>query len=212
MTRRAHAPRRPRASHARGGRPRRVDPRPGRPHAAARRHGAGARRDAARAHLRQARGLQSGRLGEGPRRAVDGARRPRDRRAASRQDDHRLDLGQHRHRAGDDRRGARLSGHTGHARQRQPRAQAHHQRLRRRGRSSAAAWRDRTAPSCCAASCSPRTPERYFKPDQYFNPMNPQAHYESTGPEIWEATERPRHALRRRHRHRRHRSWAPAAT
>lgn len=33
------------------------------------------------------------------------------------------------------------------------------------------------------------SPEKYFKPDQYFNPMNSLAHYESTGPEIYRQTE-----------------------
>jgi cystathionine beta-synthase len=54
----------------------------------------------------------------------------------------------------------------------------------------------------CPTAVEPDSPESYYlvsdrlaeeipgayKPDQYSNPGNPQAHYETTGPEIWEQT------------------------
>ena len=40
-----------------------------------------------------------------------------------------------------------------------------------------------------ARELSAREPEKYFYPDQYNNPANWRAHYETTAPEIWEQTE-----------------------
>src|SRR5215212_2833649 len=54
----------------------------------------------------------------------------------------------------------------------------------------------------CPTAVDPDSPESYYsvsdrlaeeipggyKPDQYSNPANPQAHYDTTGPEIWEQT------------------------
>jgi cystathionine beta-synthase len=55
----------------------------------------------------------------------------------------------------------------------------------------------------CPTAVSPDSPDSYYsvsqrlagerpggwKPDQYSNPMNPQSHYETTGPELWEQTD-----------------------
>src|SRR5438093_13175504 len=55
----------------------------------------------------------------------------------------------------------------------------------------------------CPTAVPPESPESYYKvaeriakeipgafqPNQYYNAMNPEAHYRTTGPEIWEQTE-----------------------
>ena len=75
---------------------------------------------------------QSGRQRQGSARALDDPRRDRARAPDPGEDDPGGDERQHRDRAGDDRRGARLPGRTLPAGERQPRAEAHPARLRRR--------------------------------------------------------------------------------
>jgi cysteine synthase B len=60
------------------------------------------------------------------------------------------------------------------------RAQNNYQRLRRQSDLSAIPWRVPTARFAVPTNHRGH-PEKYYKPDQYFNPMNPEAHYENTG-------------------------------
>jgi len=41
---------------------------------------------------------------------------------------------------------------------------------------------------CIARDMAAKEPDRYFMPDQFSNPHNPQSHYETTGPEILQQT------------------------
>ena len=70
----------------------------------------------------------------------------------------------------------------------------------------------------CPTNVEPESPESYysvakrlardipgaFQPDQYWNKNNPEAHYRTTGPEIWRQTEEQGDACGHRFRHGRH--------
>ena len=140
--------------------------------------------------LRQGREPEPGRVGEGPHRPLD----HRGRRAAGRAEAGRRDRRgherQHRHRPRDRRRDQGLPLHLHDPRQDVEREDPAPPRLRGRGRSS------------CPTAVPPDHPEYYIQKakaivaqtpgaifaNQHYNPDNPEAHYRTTGPEIWEQT------------------------
>ena len=130
---------------------------------------------------------EPGRLGQGSRRAADGARRRRLGRAHARQDHHRLDERQHRRRLLDGRRGARLSGGAGDAgnvsARRKQIAAAYGTELIF---SSELEGSDGAIRLC--RQLVAEYPEHYFYPDQYSNESNPRAHYLAPGARFWEQT------------------------
>ena len=149
-----------------GGRYGNVD-RGGRQHAAGR--AAAALAEARRADLRQARGPQPDRLGQGPGREGDDRGRRGRGRDRARPDDPRADLGQHRDRAGDDlpAQGLSVQGRDARQRHRGAHAAAAHVRrrdrllrgrqgLERRGRAGARDGRGRRLATTCPTSTATR--------------------------------------------------------
>ena len=130
---------------------------------------------------------------------LDGERRGAD----PRQDPPRRHVGQHRDRLRHDRRRAGLPGRAVPARNATPE--------RKRILTAYGAELVLTDPmegsdGAILEGEAPRAedPDLYFYPDQYNNPANWRAHYDTTGPEIIEQTGGPADALRRRPRHQRH--------
>ena len=110
------------------------------------------------------------------------------RRTDPRQDDPGADLRQHRHRPGHARRGQGLPGEAGHAGLRQHGAAERPGGLRRRG-GPVAGGEATDGAIRMAHRILADEPERYYMPNQYENPNNVLAHYETTGPEILRQTD-----------------------
>ena len=120
------------------------------------------------------------------------------------QDDPRRDVGQHRHRLRDDRRGARLQGEAVRAGEREPGAQADPARARRRAGAHQSARRHRRRDSRGAAARTPRIRTATSIRTSTTTTATGARTTTRPAPEIIEQTERPADALRRRPRHERH--------